>query len=259
MTVLAILQARMSSSRLPGKVMADLLGEPMLARQVERLRRSRTIDRLLLATSTDAADDALVDLCARIGVECFRGSLDDVLDRFHAAVTAPGAGRGADQIVRLTGDCPLIDPGLIDRLVELHVAGGYDHSCNTLTPRWPDGLDAEVMRAEVLEAAWREAVLPSEREHVTRFIYTRPERFRLGSLVGDTDLSAERWTVDTPEDLALVRAVYAGLYPKNPAFGTEDILQFLAAHPEIAALNRVHRRNEGLERSLAQDAALTKS
>ncbi|MBW8725402.1 MAG: glycosyltransferase family protein [Inquilinus limosus] len=255
MTVLAILQARMSSSRLPGKVMADLLGEPMLARQVERLRRCRTIDRLLLATSTEPADDALVDLCARIGVECFRGSLDDVLDRFHAAA----AGSGADQIVRLTGDCPLIDPGLVDRLVELHVAGGYDHSCNTLTPRWPDGLDAEVMRAEVLEAAWREATLPSEREHVTRFIYTRPERFRLGSLVGDIDLSAERWTVDTPEDLALVRAVYAALYPANPAFATEDILAFLAAHPEIAALNRVHRRNEGLERSLAQDAALTKS
>ncbi|MGO4125191.1 NTP transferase domain-containing protein [Inquilinus sp. YAF38] len=250
MTVLAILQARMSSSRLPGKVMADLLGEPMLARQVERLRRCRTLDRLLLATSTDAADDALAELAGRIGVECFRGSLDDVLDRFHAAA----AGQGADQIVRLTGDCPLIDPGLIDRLVELHVAGGYDHSCNTLTPRWPDGLDAEVMRAEVLETAWREATLPSEREHVTRFIYTRPERFRLGSLVGDTDLSDQRWTVDTPEDLAMVRAVYAALYPANPAFGTEDILAFVAAHPEIAALNRAHRRNEGLERSLAQDA-----
>jgi spore coat polysaccharide biosynthesis protein SpsF len=251
MTVLAILQARMSSSRLPGKVMADLLGEPMLARQIERLRRCRTIDRLLLATSIDPADDALAELAARIGIECFRGSLDDVLDRFHAAM----AGRGADQIVRLTGDCPLIDPGLIDRLVELHVAGGYDHSCNTLTPRWPDGLDAEVMRAGVLEAAWREATLPSEREHVTRFIYTRPERFRLGSLVGDADLSDQRWTVDTPEDLAMVRAVYAALYPANPAFGTEDILAFLAAHPEIAALNRTHRRNEGLERSLARDAA----
>jgi spore coat polysaccharide biosynthesis protein SpsF len=251
MTVLAILQARMSSSRLPGKVMADLLGKPMLARQIERLRRCRTIDRLLLATSTDAADDALADLAAQVGVECFRGSLDDVLDRFHAAA----AGSGADQIVRLTGDCPLIDPGLIDRLVELHVAGGYDHSCNTLTPRWPDGLDAEVMRAEVLETAWREATLPSEREHVTRFIYTRPGRFRLGSLVGDTDLSDQRWTVDTPEDLAMVRAVYAALYPADPAFGTEDILAFLAAHPEIAALNRAHRRNEGLERSLAQDAA----
>jgi len=251
MTVLAILQARMSSSRLPGKVMADLLGEPMLARQVERLRRCRTIDRLLLATSIDAADDALAGLAARIGIDCFRGSLDDVLDRFHAAAS----GRGADQIVRLTGDCPLADPELIDRLVELHVAGGYDHSCNTLNPRWPDGLDAEVMRAEVLEAAWREAVLPSDREHVTRFIYTRPERFRLGSLVGDTDLSDQRWTVDTPEDLAMVRAVYAALYPANPAFGTEDTLAFLAAHPEIAALNRAHRRNEALERSLAQDAA----
>ena len=251
MTVLAILQARMSSSRLPGKVMADLLGEPMLARQIERLRRCRTIDRLVLATSTDAADDALADLAARIGVDGFRGSLDDVLDRFHAAA----AGSGAGQIVRLTGDCPLIDPGLIDRLVEMHVAGGYDHSCNTLTPRWPDGLDAEVMRAEVLETAWREATLPSEREHVTRFIYTRPERFRLGSLVGDTDLSDQRWTVDTPEDLAMVRAVYAALYPANPAFGTGDILAFLAAHPEIAALNRAHRRNEGLERSLARDAA----
>jgi spore coat polysaccharide biosynthesis protein SpsF len=251
MTVLAILQARMSSSRLPGKVMADLLGEPMLARQIERLRRCRRLDRLLLATSTEAADDALVELCARIGVDCFRGSLDDVLDRFHAAA----AGRGADQIVRLTADCPLADPALIDALVDLHVAGGYDYSCNTLPPRWPDGLDAEVMRAEVLEAAWREAALPSEREHVTRFIYTRPERFRLGSLVGETDLSGERWTVDTPEDLALVRAIYAALYPANPAFGTEDILAFLAAHPEIAALNRAHRRNEGLERSLAQDAA----
>jgi len=251
MTVLAILQARMSSSRLPGKVLADLQGEPMLARQIERLRRCATLDRLMVATSTEAADDAVAALCARIGVDCFRGSLDDVLDRFHAAA----AGRGAEHIVRLTADCPLADPKLIDRLVGMHVAGGYDYTSNTLTPHWPDGLDAEVMRTEVLEAAWREATLPSEREHVTRFIYTRPERFRLGSLVGETDLSSQRWTVDTPEDLALVRAVYAALYPAKPVFGTQDILTFLAAHPEIAALNRSHRRNEGLERSLAQDAA----
>ena len=251
MTVLAILQARMSSSRLPGKVMADLAGEPMLARQVERLRRCRTLDRLVLATSTEPADDALAAMAPRIGIDCFRGSLDDVLDRFHAAA----AGRGADHIVRLTADCPLADPALIDRLVELHVAGGHDYSSNTLTPGYPDGLDAEVMRTEALEAAWREATLPSEREHVTRFLYTRPDRFRLGSLAGDTDLSDQRWTVDTPEDLALVRAVYAALYPANPSFGTQNILDFLAAHPEIAALNRVHRRNEGLERSLAQDAA----
>ena len=173
--ILGILQARASSRRLPGKVLKPILGRPMLERQIERLRRARRLDGLVVATSTDAGDDAIDALCRSLGVECFRGSLEDVLDRFYRAVL-----RHAPQsAVRLTADCPLADPAVIDRLVELHAAGGYDYTSNTLVRTYPDGLDAEVVALPCLEAAWREAALPSEREHVTPFIYNRPQRFRL--------------------------------------------------------------------------------
>jgi spore coat polysaccharide biosynthesis protein SpsF len=248
--ILGILQARASSRRLPGKVLKPILGRPMLERQIERLRRARRLDRLTVATSTDAGDDAIAALCAGLGVDCFRGSLDDVLDRFYRAALASGP----ETVVRLTGDCPLTDPAVIDQLIDLHRSGGYDYTSNTLTRTYPDGLDAEVMQLPCLEAAAREADLPSEREHVTPFIYRHPERFRLGNLAQAPDLSQQRWVVDDADDFAFVTAVYEALYPTKPAFASADILDLLACRPDLAASMGRAPLNEGMARSLAEDA-----
>jgi spore coat polysaccharide biosynthesis protein SpsF len=214
---LAILQARMTSSRLPGKVMAPVLGEPMIGRQIERLRRSARIDKLMVATSADASDDDLAAYCQGLGVEVFRGSLDDVLGRFCAALSR---NLEATAVVRLTADCPLADPELIDKVIAHHHEAGADYTSNTLGTRtYPHGLDTEVVRPECLY----DANDRYEREHVTPFIYRHPERFRLAGVARHQSLAKLRWTVDVAEDLAFVRDVYARLYPFDPAFGTDAI------------------------------------
>ena len=163
--IVAVLQARAGSSRLPGKVLADLAGKPMLLRQVERIAAARRIEKLVIATSTSTQDDELAGLCAEAGIACHRGALEDVLDRVHGAARA----QAADWIVRLTGDCPLIDPSVIDLVIDTATQSGADYVTNAVEPTWPDGLDVEVARMEALDAAWREATLPSEREHVMPF------------------------------------------------------------------------------------------
>lgn len=248
--ILAIVQARVSSARLPGKVLAPVLGRPMILRQVERAVRAERIDKLLVATSTDASDDALEAELMAAGVICFRGSLDDVLDRFYRAAAADQP----EHVVRLTGDCPLADPELIDDVIDFHLAGRYDYTSDALEPTFPDGLDAEVFRFSCLETAFFEARLPSEREHVTPFMYSHPDRFRIGSYKGDRDLSHLRWSVDEPADLEFVRLVYEQLYPARPSFTTADVLALIAAHPELAAVNAKIPRNEGLARSREADA-----
>lgn len=249
MSTLAILQARTSSSRLPGKVLKPLLGKPMLARQIERLRRVNRVDELIVATSVHASGDALAALCQAEGLSCFRGSLDDVLDRFYRAALT----RSPQHIVRLTGDCPLIDPAVVDRTVDVYAGGGFDYASNALEPSFPDGLDVEVFRFSCLEAAWWEATDPAFREHVTLFIYRHPERFRTGCYRSRTNLAHLRWTVDEPEDFEFVTRVYEALYPHKPQFSMEDVLRFVPEHPEACALNRDIERNEGLPRSLSRD------
>jgi spore coat polysaccharide biosynthesis protein SpsF len=219
--ILGVLQARMSSTRLPGKVLRPVLGEPMISRQIERLRRCALIDRLIVATSDRQDDDVLAHHCEGLGLDVYRGSLDDVLDRFHGALKCFGP---ADTVVRMTADCPLADWTLIDRVIRAHLDTGVDYTSNTPAVRtFPHGLDVEVMAAQVLEAAWREATDPYEREHVTPFIYRRPERFRLGYVSDAPSLAHLRWTVDTPEDLEFVRYVYETLYPRDPAFTSADV------------------------------------
>lgn len=249
MKTLAILQARTSSSRFPGKVLKPLLGKPMLARQLERLRRVRRVDELLVATSMDPTDDALQALCESEDVPCFRGSLNDVLDRFYRAATA----RSPDHVVRLTGDCPLADPAVIDRIIEFYLQGGFDYASNALEPTFPDGLDAEVFRFACLDAAWREAKSPAQREHVTPFIYENPDRFSTGCYRNDTNLAHLRWTVDEPQDYEFVKQVYEALYPASPQFTMHDVLRFVAQHPEVSAVNRGIKRNEGLARALQRE------
>ena len=247
--ILAILQARVSSSRLPGKVLLPLLGEPMLFRQIERLKRATQIDRLIVATSTDASDNLIENLCRERQISCFRGSLDDVLDRFYQAARQ----FEPDHIVRLTGDCPLADPGLIDRMISFYLDGGYDYVSTAIEPTFPDGLDAEVFSFRCLEEVWTTARLPSQREHVTLSIYQQPERFLIGSYKNDTDLSHLRWTVDEQVDLDLVTEIYGTLYPAKSDFTTNDILHLLEQKPWLKTLNTHYERNEGLQKSFSKD------
>lgn len=244
--ILAILQARTSSSRLPRKVMLPVAGAPMLARQIERLQRASRIDRLVLATSNRTEDDCVAELAETSDIASYRGSLDDVLDRFYGAAEQ----YRPEWIVRVTGDCPLADWDVIDSCIDFAVAGRFDYASNTLTPTWPDGLDVEVCTFAALEAAWREADTNLEREHVMPFITRRPERFRLGSFERQgEDLSPMRWTVDEPRDYQFVTRVYDALYRGNPRFTTGDILALLADQPELLDMNARIERNEGLSRS----------
>lgn len=246
--ILAILQARVSSSRLPGKVLKPILGKPMLIRQIERVRRARLIDRLLVATSHDASDDPIEKLCRENGITCFRGKLDDVLDRFYQAAKP----LTPDHVVRLTGDCPLIDPYLIDQVITFHLQEEFDYTSNTVEPTFPDGLDVEVFRFSCLQQTWEKAKLPSQREHVTLFMYRHPERFRIGSFKKDTDLSSLRWTVDELLDFELMTQVYEALYPSDPEFTTEDILAFLGKNAWLKGMNTAYQRNAGLQKSLLE-------
>jgi spore coat polysaccharide biosynthesis protein SpsF len=235
--ILAILQARMSSRRLPGKVLCPVGGAPMIYRQIERIRRAGCIDRIVVATSDQPDDDAIVAACAAIGVACRRGPLDDVLERFRLAA-APDAPR---QVVRLTADCPLIDWKVVDRLVGMHVADGYQYSTNALQRTYPHGLDCEIMTFEALNTAAADAVSAHDREHVTPYLYREGSELRIGHLTQSEDRSFLRWTVDTPEDLALVDAVYQELYPANSAFTTSDVIDLFARRPELRFINAAHQ------------------
>jgi spore coat polysaccharide biosynthesis protein SpsF len=253
--IVAVLQARVSSSRLPGKVLKPILGASMLARQIERVKRARNIDCLIVATSIEASDSEVAAVCEATSTLCHRGSLDDVLDRCYEAAKQYQPA----YLVRLTGDCPLADWSVIDQAIDFCVGGNFDYASNTLRPTWPDGLDVEVVRFAAFAEAWREAALPSEREHVTPFVYRRPERFRLGSLEQGIDMSQLRWTVDEPEDFVFVSKIYGTLYDGNPAFTTQDILALLHARPDLKTLNARISRNEGLKKSLDADAAFQAS
>ncbi|MDE3019863.1 MAG: glycosyltransferase family protein [Nitrospirota bacterium] len=249
MTVTAIIQARMGSSRLPGKVLAPILGQPMLWHMLQRLKHAARLGQILVATTDKPEDRPITELAASLGIASFTGSEQDVLDRYYRAARTVNA----DPIVRLTADCPLIDPHLVDQVVEEFVAHRCDHAA--LAGTYPDGLDTEIVTFEALSTAWREAVLPSEREHVTPFIWTRPERFRLRQIRSTEDYSVHRWTVDDPRDLELVRAIFGELYQEGRLFFMRDVLSLLARRPDLAAINRGITRNEGYRKSLQEDAA----
>ncbi len=250
--ILTLIQARSTSSRLPGKVFEPILGQPMLARQIERVRRAQACSDLVVVTSTDLSDQAIVNFCHELALTCFLGSLDDVLDRFYQAALPYRPAH----IIRLTGDCPLTDPALIDSVVDFHLKGGFDYTSNCLHPTFPDGLDVEICSFKTLQAAWQEAKLAWQREHVTPFIHQQPERFKLGSLQSPVDHSSLRWTVDEPEDMQLIKQIYEALYPTNHAFTTGDILAYLDRKPELKTINTCHVRNEGLALSIAKESSI---
>jgi spore coat polysaccharide biosynthesis protein SpsF (cytidylyltransferase family) len=238
----------MGSTRLPGKVLADLGGAPLLARMIERLRAARTLAAIVVATTDRPGDEPVRALAAGLGVGCFAGPEDDVLARYAGAA----ARFAADPVVRLTADCPLIDPALVDLCVTAFLeTPECDYA--SLGGEFPDGLDTEVIAAGALARADVEARLPSEREHVTPYIWTRPERFHCVEVVFPRRLGGRRWTVDEPRDLELVRAVYARLHRSGAAFGWSEIEALLGREPALAALNAGIERNAGYRASLARD------
>ena len=229
----------MSSSRLPGKVLMPLAGAPMILRQIERVARAARIDRLVVATSETPSDDELAGVVAGAGVAVHRGPLRDVLARFIGALDAFGP---AEYVVRLTGDCPLADPTVIDATIECVTAAGADYGSNTPARRtFPKGLDVEVMTAGALRAAAARAASPEEYEHVTWALHRHPELYRQIYFSQDADEGDVRWTVDFPHDYEFVSAVYDALYPANPAFTSDDIRAFVRSQPDLAKLGGERR------------------
>ena len=241
----------MGSSRLPGKVLIDIAGQPMLAHVVERTRRASSVRQVIVATTTEADDQPVADFCAQRGYACYRGSLHDVLDRYYQAARQ----FQAEAVVRITADCPLIDPQVIDQTVysflDLSPDQGqlestqanlrYDFAANRLPPPWgrtyPIGLDTEVCSMQALEIAWKEAVENHQREHVMPFFYDQPQRFRILHLDYPTDYGKLRWTVDTTEDLELVRQIFAH-FPGRSDFSWLEVLELFQRKPELAQINQ---------------------
>lgn len=249
--IAAIVQARMGSTRLPGKVLMDICGYPMLWHVVNRVRQAQLLNAVLIASTTARKDDPIAAFCARERIPCYRGSRTDVLDRYYQAAKQ----LRADVIVRITADCPLIDPTVVDAVVEGYLEGNYDYVSNTDPPTFPDGLDSEVFSFAALERAWCEARLRSEREHVTPYIRKHPELFRIGNVAQERDLSGMRWTVDEPQDLEFVRAVQG--YREGQSTDMVDVLDVLREHPELQKTDASIGRNEGYQKSVREDRQIS--
>lgn len=240
----------MGSTRFPGKSLAAIAGRPMLARVVERAAAIPGLAQVIVALPEGERDDPLAQLAASLGVGVFRGHPDDVLDRVWRA----GRASDADVVMRLTADCPLLDPDVSARVLQA-LAGGAAYASNVHPPTFPDGLDTEAITMKALDTAWREATLRSDREHVTPFIWRQPDRFIAANVRQDADLSSLRWTVDAPDDLPLLGAICREL-DGGRLFGLADVMRLLAGRPDIAALAAAHARNEGYDKSLKDDHAV---
>ena len=236
MNIVCTIQARIRSIRLPGKVMLPIMGRPMLELMIERLRRVKQINAVVVATTTDRSCDIIETLASRLGVGCYRGSEEDVLDRVLQASRAAQA----DLIVETTGDCPVIDPEVIDRVLDTFLASQADYCSNILERTYPRGMDVQVFPLAVLEQVATLTHDPVDHEHVSLYIYRHPERFRLLNV--SSDLSPEaaqlRLTVDTQDDFELIKRIYEHLYHDKPDFGLSDILELCRRHPELPALNQ---------------------
>ncbi|CAK0767029.1 spore coat polysaccharide biosynthesis protein SpsF [Gammaproteobacteria bacterium] len=232
-----IIQARLNSTRLPGKVLLDIAGNTLLGRVVHRAARAGRVDQVVVATTTNPQDDAIIMECVRLGVPCLRGEELDVLARYRSAATASNAAA----IVRITADCPFIDPQIIDNVVAEFHAHDVDYASNTQIRCWPRGLDVEIFTRAALERAWEEAHASWERVHVTPYIYQHPEIFRIHAVVAEEDYSHLRWTVDTAEDLALTRTLYQHLNGRDD-FNWREALAVVERIPELAEINRQVRQ-----------------
>ncbi len=238
MRVVAIIQARMGSTRLPGKVLRDIGGMPMLARVVRRVQRAKLVEQVVVATSTENSDVPIIEACASLGVQVTRGSETDVLDRYYQAARRSHA----EAVVRITADCPLIDPGVMDQVIAAFLKQRPDYASNIITRTYPRGLDTEVLTIMALERTWKEAIEPYQRVHVTPYFYQNPQLFRLLAVTSTQDYSQQRWTVDTAEDLAFVREIYRQLGNRDD-FTWCEVLALIQSDPTLAEMNTdIHQK-----------------
>lgn len=233
-SIKVIVQARTGSTRLPGKVLKELCGKPILWHLWNRLCRAKKVDDIIIATTTLPEDDSIQTFCEVYDIPFYRGSSDDVLSRYYEAAKKHNAGT----IIRVTADCPVIDPTVIDHLIYFYLAEKADYMSNGMVRTFPRGLDAEIFSFQILERTFNEAKLEYEREHVTPYIYNHPEMFSLKSFLNTEDLSFHRWTVDTEEDFTLIKFIYDSLYHKKEIFLLEDILNLFAENPELIKTNQ---------------------
>jgi spore coat polysaccharide biosynthesis protein SpsF len=239
--IIAIVQARMGSTRLPGKVMMNLIGKSMLFHELSRIARAKRISSIIVATTTSRSDDCIVDLCKEHDWHYFRGSEPDVLDRYFQCAKQ----FGADSIIRLTADCPLIEPTIIDRVVEefTNKSPNVDYVSNIIPKRtYPQGLDTEVMSFSALERSWIEDKNPALREHVTQYILRNPDKFKVAGVMNDRDISNLRWTVDTKEDFQLINEIYS--FFGHNQFSWYDVLDLMNKKPELPLINQNIRQKE---------------
>jgi spore coat polysaccharide biosynthesis protein SpsF len=240
-------QARMGSTRLPGKVLKEVIGRPLLSYLIERLKRVKEADTLVILTTTQSEDDPIISLCEEESVPWFRGSEENVLERYFQAAKR----REVDAIVRITSDCPLIDPKIVDQVIRTYKNSfpSYDFVSNSLERTFPRGQDTEIFSFQALEKAFLSAVNQEEKEHVTVYLYKHPELFKLKNVAHQPSLGNLRWTVDTPEDFKLICLILEKLYPSNPQFNMEDILQLLEKNPDWSLINaHIEQKKLGIER-----------
>lgn len=238
----------MGSTRLPNKVLMDLAGKGNLERVIERVQNSQYITDIVVATTICKHDLPIVKLCAEKNISVFCGSENDVLDRYYQCARL----MNPEHVVRITADCPMIDPEVIDKVVSTHLESGADYTSNTLKTTYPDGLDVEIMKYSVLKDAWIHADKLSQREHVTQYIIHNDSYMKM-SVENDVDYGGERWTLDTQNDYEFIKSVYDSLYVENPNFKMQDVIDYLNKFPELREINSDSNRNEGLEKSLKND------
>ena len=252
--ICAIIQARMGSTRLPGKVLKPLIGDKTtLELLYYRASQSTLIDKIIVATTTSSEDDAIADKCKKLKIDCFRGSQNDVLDRYFQAAKQFGKPK---YIVRLTGDCPLHDATVIDQTISGFVKSNCDYGSNGNPCHYPDGLDVEIFTFQMLKTMWKNASLASEREHVTPYAYKNKDQFSIYSCSYPVNYSHLRWTLDEPEDYNLIKKIYHHFGSKNLLFSMQNILKLIEKKPELATLNTHIKRNEGYKKSLKNDPVL---
>jgi spore coat polysaccharide biosynthesis protein SpsF len=238
MKIVTLIQARISSTRLPGKVMFQILGKPLLIRMIERLQNAKLVNKLVVITSENSEDDIIETLCKKEKIECFRGSLYDLLDRhFQAAKKYK-----ADAVVKIPSDCPLIDPKIVDKVLKYYLdnKNKFDYVSNLHPATYPDGNDVEIMSFDTIEKAWKESTKRYEREHTTPYIWENSDNFRIGNVIWESGLDyshTHRWTIDYKEDYLFIKRIFDELYTVNPCFSIYDILKLLEQKPEIKELN----------------------
>lgn len=231
--IVAIVQARMGSTRLPGKVLKEVLSRPLLSYQIERMAKSKMIDELVIAT-TPNGNESIIELCQKENISYFIGSEKDVLERYYLAAKK----FQADIVVRMTSDCPLIDAGIVDAVINMYKNNDFDYVSNTQIRTFPRGMDTEVFSFSALEKAYKEAEIEYEHEHVTPYLYLNAEKFKIGQYIQEKDFNEIRLTVDTPEDFELIKRLFEKLYPVNPEFVLSDILDVLKENPSWLEINK---------------------